>query len=411
MYSGAERLLTGQAPLLHYAFDAVLLGLIVITLMGPRQPQVQAFKDLWPYWAFALIYFAWGLIVAPNRGAVLPAAIRGIELNTLLVLAVGVAVSHRHDVTRLASLLQIVALVNFGIAFLEWGWPQLIPTIGQLWGPSAVVSSFDRPAGLWINPNEAAIALLFIFLIGHWARPWLAWAGRIGAAFGIFLTASRGGMYPLIVSIAAYAAKAGPRLFQVSLRRRLMVVGVIVALICLALGVGAVLGHRSTRSMTYPITRLFNPLELTPEPGDVPRSTAAAYWFDRALHGPWYGSGVFSFQGNNTDLPGAHNVYLVIWGEAGIPMALVYLLLITLGIRRIFRSGIAARDRFALALMWFVYLLEGFLWQNQFTSVFGIMIMALLYRLPGALLKDAVLLEGEGAHNFRTGRQMLSFEG
>jgi O-antigen ligase len=195
-------------------------------------------------------------------------------------------------------------------------------------------------------------------------------------------------MYPLLLCLGIYGAVELARLRPVNLRRFAFApgagfigsVGVVIAAAIVGL---LVLGH----AYSYAISRFLNPIEATAEVGDVPRATALSYWFGRALAGPWFGSGLFSFEGSQS-VAGAHNIYLTVWGETGMPLLIVYLFVLMAGFARCLNKAIGAADRLTIGLMWLVYLSEGFLWHNQFTSLLGILLIALLFQIPRVLAKD-----------------------
>src|SRR5262249_17778670 len=87
---------------------------------------------------------------------------------------------------------------------------------------------------------------------------------------------------------------------------------------------------------------------------------------------------------------GAHNLYLVVLGETGIVSLIVYLAILGLGLRRSLATGVTQVERHALALMWFSFLLIGFVWHNPFENPFGLFYIALLYYLPDLLGRDQV---------------------
>ena len=106
---------------------------------------------------------------------------------------------------------------------------------------------------------------------------------------------------------------------------------------------------------------------------------------ERILERPWTGRGIYSFdpyQENSAVSIGVHNVFLMVWGETGIPGITTYLLVLAVGMRRLFHPQIAKSELLILLLMWMSYLVIGLTWHNQFTAFSGMLYVALLYHLP-----------------------------
>jgi len=108
-----------------------------------------------------------------------------------------------------------------------------------------------------------------------------------------------------------------------------------------------------------------------------------------ALDGPWYGYGILSFQGFNHPSfdfvfanQGSHDIYLAVFGETGIFGFLVYLIILCIGLGRIYKGNIYTDERLIMSLMWISYLLIGLVWHNQFTSITGMVYAGLLYHIP-----------------------------
>ena len=79
---------------------------------------------------------------------------------------------------------------------------------------------------------------------------------------------------------------------------------------------------------------------------------------------------------------GAHNIYLVVWGEMGIFGLLCYLSVLLTGIVAVLRARISAQARCIGLLIWATYLLMGLVWHNQFTDVLGAIYVGLIFYFP-----------------------------
>jgi hypothetical protein len=382
MYSGVERYFWRVSTALHYSFDALLL--LAVGLLLPAQWGNRRAWRLLPYGFWIGAYYLWGVTVSPIQSSVLPMALSQIVLNLLILAAVGVAVSDRDNVGRFALYLQYAVWANCAVALVQYfDWP-VLASMAHFLNPSTTSYNIHRPAGLWIDPNLAGIGYLFAFLMSFLARgPRIVlWLSRLAAILGMYLTGSRGGMYPLVFSAAVLGVMWLYNRRQ-SLRSHVLTIGGSCTLLLLVgvVFVGSI--YRSDVPGGYALNRFLDAsLRGTNDPSRV---EVGSFWLSRALHGPWYGSGVFSYQGNGLTQEGAHDVFLTVWGETGLASLAIYLTVLGLGIAWAIRARIPARERGLLMLMWLDYLLEGFTWHNQFSAVVGIIVIGLLYRLPAAL--------------------------
>ena len=165
----------------------------------------------------------------------------------------------------------------------------------------------------------------------------------------------------------------------------------------LAAAVAVLAGSSTLRifdlSNQWQLNRLLDFSETTSRGAtDSSRLEIAQKAIQRALERPWTGHGIFSFQGASASptrpgvlSTGVHNVYIAVWGETGIPGLITFLLLLAIGLRRLFNPQIARSERLILLLMWISYLVIGFAWHNQFSGFSGMLFIALLYHLPSVV--------------------------
>ncbi len=133
------------------------------------------------------------------------------------------------------------------------------------------------------------------------------------------------------------------------------------------------------------ISRIFDVHESTREPDAASRLEIAITAFTTAVDGPWYGSGLFTFQCEGAfpavlELP-SHNVYLTVLGEAGPLIFVAYVLVLGIGMIQSYRALSPSRDCRILMLMWICYLVIGLTWHNQFTSFSSMLYVGLLLHL------------------------------
>ena len=251
---------------------------------------------------------------------------------------------------------------------------------------SAQFYSVQRPAALWANPDAAGVALLVGFVLSFWGRGWLMWLGRAAAVIGILLSSSREALYPLLLFVVFYAvAKV---VVATRHERKLLLgklIGVVVgvaAALASAPAVSAAVGAQSV--LTYALARFADFGQNVQSNTDPSRQSLWGIYFGRYLNGPWQGNGLFAFQGT-TQVLGAHNMFVVVLGETGPLVFLLYcgVFLYALGQRMALK--LLAQDRILVGLLWMIALFESFVSHNAFTDVTLILLFAIMLCLPNAL--------------------------
>jgi O-antigen ligase len=347
-FSGAVSFLQLFSPFLLAAYIVTLLACIAVCiLIDPSLIDKSVF--VWPYAAWLIYFFAWGTLFSRDQAAVLPDVLRVLAKDFLILGAVAVAIVDRRHISRLAGLIQIAVIINLGISVWQLIDPQALVSLAYALDPASVSFSALRPAGLWINPNEAAFALLMGLLISGWVRGPLAWAGRMSAIAGLYLTASRSGLYILLLCAFVYVAfRVKPWRIRYSLVPAVLAGAAVLGGFALMVverppeGLELNVEQGSTLSRVLDVTESVATARGVETRGEITLQAAQA-----ALEAPWYGYGIFTFQGTSiaslqSPLPylGAHDIYLVVWGETGILSLLTYLLVLGIGIRGVLRSAL-----------------------------------------------------------------------
>jgi O-antigen ligase len=391
-YGGGVILLRGIAPWLHIAYySAVLLLTVNALVQRPRAATSAWANGLYACWI--VFYCVWGALVASDAASILPDALRTIGQNLLFLTAVAVSIDTRRDLDRLVNIAQCVAILNLGLAVYQVSHPEFIGDLVRALCPDLRGFTYSRPAGLWFNPNLAALGWLFSLLLSRWGNRMLARIAQIAAVWGIYLSASRSGIYVLLLCAVLYLLLRN----RAESRTRRRLASVASGLAITAAITGAVYFCSTLTapdvSESYSIQRALDYREeAASRYRQVTRLELAEAALQVAMDTPWTGLGLFSLYGRTdsimlggTDL-GAHNIYLTVWGETGVVGAVPYLLLLGLAIRRTLRSPIMPLERVPLILMWITYLVFGLVWHNQLTSVHGMIYIALLNCLPRTLM-------------------------
>lgn len=173
---------------------------------------------------------------------------------------------------------------------------------------------FSRPGGYYINPNIAGAALAMLLMLALYRRAW-AWAGLIGLGLGA--TVSVGAILGAGAGLGILGASE-PRFRRwAGNHKRLVILGVLGALV-LALGAGAVLVTRRNWLSERPA--LWHDAVLMIKSDPLTGGGAGSYWRSQFVLGfnPDWSRVKPKLQ------PHAHNIYLHIGAEYGLPaLALV----------------------------------------------------------------------------------------
>jgi O-antigen ligase len=393
IYIGAQPFLIMFSPDLLYG-TYVVIGACAVGILCFERVASRSVLSTVPYLVWLLVFYCiWGTMMKLDGG---PWAYRDhpgkfdddevIKMfvkNVVVLSAFALAVINRRDLARAANWFQIGALLNLAICFWEVWDPNVISSLALDRDPEVNAFNVLRPAGLWRNPDEAAFAFIFAFLISYWARRPLAWIGRLACLVGIYLTASRTGVYILALCAAihfAFRLRSKGFLFRWLKGFSLCLAATAVAAL--------VLTESSTLrtiqiSKEWEITRIF---DLTEKSAYEPtRFEIAKEGMERIWERPWTGHGIYSFDTsleNSAVAIGVHNVFILVWGETGIPGIVSFLMVLALGTSRSFHPQIASSEQSILLRMWISYLVIGLTWHNQFTEFSGMLYAALLYHLP-----------------------------
>jgi O-antigen ligase len=347
------------------------------------------------YLLWILFYVVWGTAVSRDSTLVLPEAVRLLLRNLFMTSALVLALGDRRHLAVFARLVGVAAVINCGISLAEANNPSLAEDLARLLNPGVTNVLAERPSGLWTNANEAAFAFLFALLLSRWDRGWVAWLVRLAGVVGIYLAASRTGMYLVVLcalSLGVFRLRSLLRSTQAAavVLNLAWVGGIGLVVLCAALSVTIDVSddRRVNRILDFSES-------TTQEQGGLSRADLAAQAAEAAMNGPWYGRGAFAFQdvtGAEGELGmavGAHNIYLAVWGEVGPVGLCVYLGVLGLGVFRLFARPASLGDWLGAALLWTSYLIIGFAWHNQLASLSGMIYIALLHRLPGVIALPA----------------------
>jgi O-antigen ligase len=399
LYSGGAGFLTLFSSYLFSGFYLAIFVCAFLCLFSKNR-RAYDFKPIMPYLIWIVCYCLWGIIWLADKDSATIEVMRVITRHALFLGAIAIVLRNRQDLLKLARLIQIAVIINCIVSIEGFLDPGFTARLAYQF-PSVVLIDELRPSGLWINPNVAAYSFLLGFLMSYWTRGVLAWSGRIAAISGIILSASRTGIYVLLICLALHLLFK-IKSIRLSSLHTFIIINMLVLIVCLC---WIVLYNPGI--FAFDVTGMVNIDRITDfsedKYGGQSRIYIASLATQYAINGPWHGYGIFTFQ-KTTDVPyetfisqGAHNIYLAVFGETGVLGIFSYLALLSIGIVHMLKARMAKSDRFIVFLMWISYLIIGFAWHDQFTATGGIIHAGLLYQIPGILKAAAVSqVEPEG---------------
>ena len=401
IYSGAFLFLSVAPSILLYSVYFILIATILATLIFDRMA-LYRLKSVLPYFLWFAFYLVSGTIASPYIGIVLPEDFRMLFKTLLIVGGISVVIRSKQDISRLSYFFQVASVINLVICIYEFYNPDFIYQIGFFLNAGAArVVTGDRPGGLWVNPNYAAAAFVFSLLLTKWhSNNFLCWISRIASVVGVYLTASRTGSYMLAICLVLYLVFQ-PKNLNLNSNRKLKL-SIIASTFITAFILLLLLGFFSKILIVdlggldnFNVNRILDfSSQREQEFGVYTRLDLANFAIERASNGPWYGYGIFSFQGldfgeSNSLLNqtghGAHNIYVTAWGEVGMIGLLLFLLTLLYGLVTIFKVKLSKEDRLVLIMLWIVYLLWGLVSHNIFADVVEMIYTGLVFHLPSVM--------------------------
>lgn len=404
VYGGGFLFLATISPLLLYAFYVAMLALIALRFESLDQ-LAGDLRPLLPYMAWVTAFWCWGVLMSPYPGAVFGEVIRLLFRNLLFLVGVAVALSDPRSEKLFSRLVQVGIFVNYYLAQRQLNDPQFAIDFARRLGEETYIANNVRPAGLWINPDEAAFALLFGLLIIARDKGIVVWLARAAAVHGIYLSASRSGNYILVLFIVSYLLYSLSRkLF--SFRQAMIMVNVAAVAFAIWLGL-----YYTENLPTYDVSQDFalsRILDHQESNTDYTRGDLTSAVLGLVMQAPWYGYGALGLQDAQTSelyfqsaLPGlgAHNIYLAVWGEAGVLGLLSYLAVLGLGILAALRLPMSPQRRLIACLMWAGYLIRGLTWHSQLINGVGILVVGLVLCYPRLAAREQAESERAEAYH------------
>jgi O-antigen ligase len=383
-------MLGGALPSLLYAVSRnaiwIVWGLEIVLLftLGLQLALPMLILPAMPLMAWLAVYICWGTLAAPY-----PILLSGFRLWVrffCIIASMAVVTSHSRRLAFFASSVQWVLVANLIVTAWLMAFPehQQDPFFLRL---DATLES-DRFAGLWGDANQAGLVALFILVLSHWAKPWVAWVGRVSGALIIYLTASRTAFWIAIALTMLY--------FFFVAGKKSIYHAAMLALAFILLGVG-ILNSPKVGDIAFikdnpNLSRVFDLSESkTREKGEGSRLDLAEKWLPIAARQPWFGNGLYSSEGDASaetmvkrGLPnqGTHNLYLALFIDDGWVGLLLFMGIIIFQLIKIWQAPLTPEVHKAMFALCFVILVFSLTSHQMVTDYPGWMGFSLIFLLP-----------------------------
>ena len=313
------------------------------------------FKNIFFIYWF-LLYCIWGFIASPVRD-LFQTFLQYFYFFTICA-SVGIITSSRARLSKFCELAQLGLIFNAFTVFLAFR----IPAVENLLLANSATSfaqqvQSSRFGGIWGNPNLAGLATLYIIAISSFARPWLAWAGRMVGLLMIYWSVSRTAAW-ILVSFGALSFLIG--LANIKKKYISLIIGIGFAVIIILIISTQYMGDFQEGFSASFIDRITDITEShTEELGGITRMAVLEDWLAYIGREPWYGYGLNALAGGigpdgmtRTDLPpiGVHNQFLGILIDTGYLGFITYMLLFIAMTARTFTA--VARSSRDASLQW-----------------------------------------------------------
>lgn len=360
------------------------LLILCVSVLGLQLSLSRLMRPVLPLVAWLLVFAIWGTLCATYP--ILASSLRLLIRFICIMAAIAIVTSHHRRLAFFANATQWGLVGNLLVTWLLITYPeyQQHPFFLRM---NATIGS-DRFAGLWGDANQAGLVALFMLALSYWAKPWIAWAGRISGTLIIYLTASRTAFWIAIALALLHLV------FAATVKSKLR--AVLAAAVLIIGGVGYLNSSKESSFSFFKdnptFSRVFDVSESkTKERGEASRVDLAKQWLAVIAKEPWYGYGLYSSEGDTSietqvkrgfPTQGTHNMYMAIWVDTG--WVGLSLFLITLGIqlyrmRRVPLAPPVHRMLFALCFIMLIFALTS---HQMLTDYTGWMGFSLIFLLP-----------------------------
>jgi O-antigen ligase len=339
-----------------------------------------------PLLLWLLFYICWGVMAADY--SIFDEGYRLAFRFVSIVAAMAVVTSSPGRLRVFAGAMQWVLVANLAVTVLLMVRPDLqsLPFLSSL----NLDPESARFACMWGNANQAGLVALLVLVLSTWAPRAQAFLGRASGVAIIYLTASRTATWILVFLAVVYLAfLARPKVRLNALAAALVLaLGAFFALKATGTSVERLVADNPTISRVLDVTEA-----RTERAGDGSRRQVLMEWLRLVPAEPWYGYGLYTLYGGESDeavprpgfpVIGPHNLYVGILLDVGWVGLGAFLGIILLQLARIRRLRLVPRSRHALAAFCLIVLAFSAFNHDMLTDYAGWIAYSLMFLLPAS---------------------------
>jgi O-antigen ligase len=386
-------MLSGAFPSLITIFGPsvdTMIWMLILALLGSfwmESPLLSLLRPVAPLVIWMLLYICWGIMAAGYP--VFEQGYRFAFLFLAMTSAMAVVTSTPQRLRVFCNAAQWTLVINLAVTLLLMNRPeyQQDPFFMRL---NVDVDS-DRFAGLWGNANVAGLVSLVILVMSRWASRVNAWIGVVCGLLIIYFTASRTAIWILLGLAPIYL------IFLATRKARLNALWIILVLVVCGFftfgtstsRIGSALASNPTIARVLDVTE-----SHTKEEGGESRLDVLKLWLDKLPTEPWYGYGLYTFNGGGVGdvkvarpefpIVGPHNLYLGIYLDVGFLGLLTFLWVIIFQLNAVRRTHLKPSARRTLFALCVILLVFSNFNHNMLSDYPGWIGFALMFLLPSS---------------------------
>jgi hypothetical protein len=383
IFTGFLVWLGDRTQLVIYAYLGVyVLGLFICAYKDRTFWNRVKYVHIFALWL--TIFHVWGFLVLDDQMKFAYESVRSYLRGVWTLYATATMLAGKKELRIYSNLLQWGVILNAIVSLLGYRFPLYYAVL--VFNVKSLQNSENagRFAGIFGNPNDAAFVFVTCIFFSVWANKRLAFAGRVAAVIALYLTYSRTSLYLMILALVVMTIRRMVLQWKAKDYRRvaltILKTAIVVATIAALFIVNWELISRDKK-----FQRFQNVTDK--QAGYRGRLSVLSDSIELAMRQNWYGKGLFTFEHDVAELKpghyiGAHNIYVLVFGEVGWPWLIVYVALLVYMTRMAWLRPKEGEDKFRFVLyclfIWFV----GGSWHNLFGAMHGVMMYAYMFYLP-----------------------------
>ncbi len=336
---------------------------------------------------FLTLYHLWGILVLEDKAPMLFEAFRSYAREMVTVYACAAALAGKKELRIFANGLQIGLILNTLISLLGYRYPQYYAFLVLDKKSLLNLENVGRYSGIFTNPNAASYVFVGCLYFSVWANPRLAFFSRIFGLVAIYLTFCRTSQYMLILALIFAVARRAILQWQAGDYRRVATtfakIGVAISIL-----MTLILVNLDTLQHNPKFQRFQNVSDQ--RQGYKGRFGVLSDSLTKAYSQPWYGKGFFQFKEGVTQVSpgvylGAHNTYVLLFGEIGWINMLIFIGIMISALARSWRVIPDPDERYYVTRYGVYIMVVAATWHNLLIHLHGVLMVAFVFHIPNLL--------------------------